>query len=123
MHAEKNLNYILALSLHCVQSVLWAMRLVAVSHTFLLQASPCDTFDQCASVLQVLEETGFDVGSRLKSNNYIEIHMQEKRSRLYIIQGVCPLMLTRCTLIECLLLSANPLDVMINFLVVRHAVV
>ena len=50
-------------------------------------------FDQCASVLQVLEETGFDVGSRLKTNDYIEIHMQEKRSRLYIIQGVWPLML------------------------------
>ena len=38
---------------------------------------------------QVKEETGFDVGSRLKNNDYIEIHMQEKRSRLYIIQGVC----------------------------------
>lgn len=38
--------------------------------------------------LQVLEETGFDVGSRLKSNDYIEVHMQEKRCRLYIIQGV-----------------------------------
>ena len=39
-------------------------------------------------MLQVLEETGFDVGSRLRSNDYIEIHLQEKRSRLYIIQGV-----------------------------------
>ncbi len=57
-------------------------------------ASPCNAFDQCTSLFQVLEETGFDVGSRLKSNDYIEIHMQEKRSRLYIIQGVCPLMLT-----------------------------
>lgn len=37
---------------------------------------------------QVLEETGFDVGSRLNTNDYIEVHMQEKRSRLYIIQGV-----------------------------------
>ena len=33
-------------------------------------------------------ETGFDVGCRLKTNDYIEAHMQEKRSRLYIIQGV-----------------------------------
>lgn len=40
------------------------------------------------TALQVLEETGFDVGSRLKSNDYIEIHMQEKRCRLYIIQRV-----------------------------------
>ena len=39
-------------------------------------------------LMQVLEETGFDVGSRLRGNDYIEIHMQEKRSRLYIIQGV-----------------------------------
>lgn len=42
-------------------------------------------------MLQVLEETGFDVGSRLKINDYIEIHMQEKRCRLYIIQGVSSL--------------------------------
>lgn len=47
-----------------------------------------DEADADCAVREVLEETGFDVGSRLKSNDYIEIHMQEKRSRLYIIQGV-----------------------------------
>lgn len=43
--------------------------------------------DHVTHMLQVLEETGFDMSSRLKSNDYIEIHMQEKRCRLYIIQG------------------------------------
>ncbi|KAL0029326.1 hypothetical protein WJX79_010455 [Trebouxia sp. C0005] len=47
-----------------------------------------DEADADCAVREVLEETGFDVGSRLKSHDYIEIHMQEKRSRLYIIQGV-----------------------------------
>ncbi|DBB01078.1 TPA: hypothetical protein ACH3X1_000973 [Trebouxia sp. C0004] len=47
-----------------------------------------DEADADCGVREVLEETGFDVRSRLKSNDYIEIHMQEKRSRLYIIQGV-----------------------------------
>lgn len=47
-----------------------------------------DEADEDCAVREVLEETGFDVGSRLRGNDYIEIHMQEKRSRLYIIQGV-----------------------------------
>ncbi|KAL3162388.1 hypothetical protein ABBQ32_010064 [Trebouxia sp. C0010 RCD-2024] len=47
-----------------------------------------DEADDACAVREVLEETGFDVGSRLIVDDYIEVHMQEKRSRLYIIQGV-----------------------------------
>ena len=58
----------------------------------MLALGTCNALQNCsdhvALVLQVLEETGFDISSRLKSSDYIEIHMQEKRCRLYIIQGV-----------------------------------
>lgn len=38
--------------------------------------------------LQVLEETGYDVGPLLKKPDFIELTMREQRIRLYIIQGV-----------------------------------
>ncbi|KAJ3408901.1 mRNA-decapping enzyme subunit 2, partial [Chytridiales sp. JEL 0842] len=42
---------------------------------------------ECA-VREVLEETGFDTGSRIKENDYVERTMKEQRIRLYIITGV-----------------------------------
>lgn len=43
---------------------------------------------QLLCILQVYEETGFDIRARLVETDYIEVHVGEQRCRLYIIQGV-----------------------------------
>ena len=42
---------------------------------------------ECA-VREVLEETGFDVSSNIRSNEYIERTFAEQRQRLYIVTGI-----------------------------------
>jgi len=43
--------------------------------------------------LQTMEETGFDISSRISKEDFIEVHvgidgLKQQRSRLFIIQGV-----------------------------------
>lgn len=37
---------------------------------------------------QVLEETGYDLGDQLKEEDAIEVHLGQKRTKLYIVPGV-----------------------------------
>ena len=43
-----------------------------------------------------MEETGFDISSRISKNDFIEVHLgqdglRQQRSKLFIVRGVCPL--------------------------------
>ena len=37
---------------------------------------------------QVIEETGLDVSGRLVQSDFIEVHVRQQRSKLFIITGV-----------------------------------
>ena len=41
-----------------------------------------------ALVTQVLEETGYDLGNALREEDSVEVHIGQKRTKLYIVGGV-----------------------------------
>ncbi len=41
-------------------------------------------------LLQVLEETGYDIEALVDENNYIELMLEGKRNKLYIVAGLDP---------------------------------
>lgn len=40
--------------------------------------------------VQVLEETGYDIESLVKEEDYLELVLEGKRNRLYIVAGLDP---------------------------------
>jgi mRNA-decapping enzyme subunit 2 len=38
--------------------------------------------------MQVLEETGYDLGDALREEDAVEVHIGQKRTKLYIVAGV-----------------------------------
>lgn len=44
----------------------------------------------CGHVTQVLEETGLDIESMLNVNHYLEVKIEQKLHKLFIIAGLDP---------------------------------
>lgn len=46
--------------------------------------------DAACAVREVLEETGLDISPHMKEDDFIELHLQEQRCKLFLIPGVSP---------------------------------
>ena len=44
--------------------------------------------DSACAARETLEETGLDIGPRIDEGAFIEVHLGQQRSRLYIVAGV-----------------------------------